>query len=81
MSTSDKQLGESSPSDTVYLRERLKQALDSIPPLLRETYVLFQVMKLSVAEIAYRTNVSEILVKVRIFRAKEKLRPLLKDLM
>ena len=69
------------PSDSEYLRARLAQAFAALPPLLREAYTLFQVMELSVAEIARRTGASESLVKVRIFRAKEKLRPLLKDLL
>ena len=69
------------PSDSAYLRARLAQAFAALPPLLREAYTLFQVMELPVAEIAYRTGASESLVKVRIFRAKEKLRPLLEDLL
>ena len=69
------------PSDAEYLRMRLAQAFAALPPLLREAYTLFQVMELPVAEIARRTGASETLVKVRIFRAKEKLRPLLRDLM
>lgn len=69
------------PSDSEYLRARLAQAFAALPPLLREAYTLFQVMELPIAEIAYRTGASESLVKVRIFRAKEKLRPLLKDLL
>lgn len=70
-----------SPSDAVYLRNRLTTAFDALPPLLRETYVLYQVMELPIREIAVRTNTTEANVKVRIFRAKEKLRPLLSDLM
>ena len=69
------------PSDSEYLRVRLAQAFAALPPLLREAYTLFQVMELPIAEIAYRTGASESLVKVRIFRAKEKLRPLLEDLL
>ena len=69
------------PSDSEYLRTRLAEAFAALPPLLREAYTLFQVMELPIAEIAYRTGASESLVKVRIFRAKEKLRPLLKDLL
>lgn len=69
------------PSDSEYLRARLAQAFAALPPLLREAYTLFQVMELPIAEISRRTGASESLVKVRIFRAKEKLRPLLKDLM
>ena len=68
------------PSDSEYLRVRLAEAFAALPPLLREAYTLFQVMELPIAEIAYRTGASESLVKVRIFRAKEKLRPLLADL-
>ena len=71
----------SSPSDAAYLRRRIRAALAELPPLLREAYTLFRIMELPVAEIARRTQVSEGLVKVRIFRAKEKLRPLLRDLM
>ena len=69
------------PSDSEYLRGRIVQAFAALPPLLREAYTLFQVMELPIAEIARRTGASESLVKVRIFRAKEKLRPLLRDLM
>ena len=68
------------PSDAEYLRARITQAFAALPPLLREAYTLFQVMELPIAEIALRMNASESLVKVRIFRAKEKLRPLLADL-
>lgn len=63
------------------LRRRLQEAFATLPPLLREAYSMYQIMGLSIAEIARRTNVSESNVKVRIFRAKEKLRPLLKDLL
>lgn len=69
------------PSDASYLRQRLSQAFAALPPLLCEAYTLFQIMELPIAEIARRTNASESLVKVRVFRAKEKLRPLLKDLL
>jgi len=70
-----------SPGDAAYLRRRLQDAFARLPPLLREAYVLFQVMELPIREIALRTGTTEANVKVRIFRAKEKLRPLLKDLM
>lgn len=71
----------SSPSDLQYVRGRLKAAFAKLPPLLREAYLLFQLGELPIAEIARRTGASDSLVKVRIFRAKEKLRPLLKDLL
>ncbi|MBO7683919.1 MAG: RNA polymerase sigma factor [Kiritimatiellae bacterium] len=68
------------PSDAAYLRRRLTEAFARLPPILREAYTLFQIGELSVREIAHETGVSEGLVKVRIFRAKEKLRDLLADL-
>ena len=70
-----------SPSDNAYLRTRLVKALAELPPLLREAYTLFQIQELSIREIARRTNASESSVKVRIFRAKEKLQKSLADLM
>lgn len=70
-----------SPSDNAYLRNRLVKALAELPPLLREAYTLFQIQELSIREIARRTNASESSVKVRIFRAKEKLQKSLADLM
>ena len=69
-----------SPSDNEYLRKRLEEAFTQLPPLLREAYLLYQVYELPIREIARRTKQTESNVKVRIFRAKEKLRPLLKDL-
>lgn len=69
------------PSDTAYLRQRLAAAFAELPPLLREAYTMFQILDLSVREIALRTGTTESNVKVRIFRAKERLRPLLADLM
>jgi len=68
-------------ADAAYLRKRLTEALAQLPPLLREAYTMFQIGELSIREISQRTGVGESLVKVRIFRAKEKLRPLLADLM
>jgi len=70
-----------SADDRAFLRRRLQEAFATLPPLLREAYVLFQVQELPIREIARRINASESLVKVRIFRAKEKLRPLLQDLL
>lgn len=62
------------------LRRRLSEAFAKLPPVLREAYTLFQIGELSIREIANQTGVSENLVKVRIFRAKEKLREILSDL-
>ena len=67
-------------SDAEYLRKRLSEAFAKLPPILREAYTLFQIGEMSVKEIANQTGISENLVKVRIFRAKEKLREILSDL-
>jgi len=69
-----------SASDAEYLRRRLKEAFSRLPPILREAYTLFQIGQMSIRDIANQTGVSENLVKVRIFRAKEKLREILSDL-
>ena len=70
---------DSSSSDTAYLRRRLNAALAQLPPLVREAFSLFQISELSVREIARITGASENLVKVRVHRAKQKLRELLAD--
>ena len=69
-----------SPSDAGYLRRRLNAAFAMLPPILREAYTLFQIGEMSIREISAQTGVSENLVKVRIFRAKEKLQQILADL-
>lgn len=71
---------EKTEGEVEYLRKRLKEALDKLPDDVRETYVMFQVGELSIKEISEQLGVSDSLVKVRIHRAKEKLRELLKDL-
>ena len=68
------------PSDAAYLRKRLSDAFAKLPPVLREAYTLFQVGEMSISGISRQTGVTESLVKVRIFRAKQKLRELLADL-
>ncbi len=69
-----------SDDDINYLRGRINAALADLPPLLRDAYTLFHVAELSVREIAVQTGATESLVKVRIFRAKEKLQKSLGDL-
>ena len=69
-----------SPSDLEYLRRRLLAAFAKLPPILREAYTLFQIGEMSIREISNQTGVSENLVKVRIYRAKEKLQAILSDL-
>lgn len=67
-------------AQTMELRRRLSEAFAKLPPILREAYTLFQIGEMSIREIANQTGVSENLVKVRIFRAKEKLQVILSDL-
>ncbi len=68
------------PSDAAHLRARIAEAFAQLPLPLREAYQMFQLMELPIREIASRTGTTEANVKVRIFRAKAKLRILLKDL-
>ena len=68
------------PSDAAYLRRRLQNAFAALPPSLHEAYTLFQIGELSVREISHELGISEALVKVRIHRAKEKLKEILSDL-
>ena len=67
-------------SDAEYLRRRLSEAFAKLPPILREAYTLFQVGEMSIRDIANQIGISENLVKVRIYRAKEKLQVILADL-
>lgn len=67
-------------SERATLRKRISDALAQLPPILREAYTLFQIGEMPIKEIAAQTGVTENLVKVRIFRAKQKLRELLADL-
>lgn len=69
-----------SPGDDDYLKKRLTAAIAELPPLLRESFLLFQVSELSIREISVQLNITESSVKVRIFRAKTKLKELLADL-
>lgn len=69
-----------SAADREYLRRKLTEAFAKLPPILRDAYTLFQVGGMSIHQISLQTGVSESLVKVRIFRAKEKLKELLADL-
>ncbi len=66
-------------SDIDRLRSALQQAFAQLPDNLRETYTLFQVSQYSIKEIAKATGASESLVKVRIHRAKDKLKEILAD--
>ena len=69
-----------SPSDAAYLRRRLNDALAKLPPILRDAFTLFQIAEMSIKEVARQTGVTENVVKVRVFRAKAKLKEILADL-
>lgn len=66
--------------DNDYLKNRVTEAIAKLPPLLREAFLLFQVSELSIREISLQLNITESSVKIRIFRAKNKLKELLADL-
>ena len=68
------------PSDAAYLRAKLREAFSRLPPTLRDAYTMFQIGELSISEIARETGVGESLVKVRIFRAKQRLREILSEI-
>ncbi len=56
------------------LRDRLKEALDSLPPKLRTVVVLRDVYDLPHEAIAAELGISESAAKVRLHRARRKLR-------
>jgi RNA polymerase sigma-70 factor (ECF subfamily) len=59
------------------VREILKQALLALAPMYRETFVLRDIQKLSIAETAAILGVKEGVVKARLFRARLQLRDLI----
>lgn len=67
-------------ADAAYLRGRMAAALAELPPALRETYALYQIGGRSVRETAALTGAAENLVKVRLHRAKARLRVALADI-
>lgn len=67
-------------SERAALRKRIMDAIAKLPPVLRDAYTMFQIGEMPIKEVAMQTGVTENLVKVRIFRAKQKLREFLADL-
>lgn len=59
------------------VREILRQALLTLAPMYRETFVLRDIQKLSIAETAAILGVKEGVVKARLFRARLQLRDLI----
>lgn len=64
-------------SANVELRDELKVALDALPPKLRAAVVLRDIYDLPHEEIASQLNISESAAKVRLHRARRKLREVL----
>jgi RNA polymerase sigma-70 factor (ECF subfamily) len=60
--------------DTDDLRGRLKSALDELPPKLRAVVVLRDIYDLTHEAIAAELGISESAAKVRLHRARRKLR-------
>ncbi len=54
-------------------KDCVRQALQSVPRLLRETLVLFEVLGMSIKEIAIQQKVTESAIKSRLVRGRAKL--------
>jgi RNA polymerase sigma-70 factor (ECF subfamily) len=61
-------------SDATHLRERLTLALENLPPKLRQVVVLRDIYDLPHEAIAAELGISETAAKVRLHRARKKLR-------
>ena len=66
--------------DESYLHSRIQAAVQTLSPDIRKTYQLFFEDHEPIKAIAAKTGVGESLVKVRIFRARTRLKKLLADL-
>ncbi len=65
---------EDNSSEEMYLRECINKALQELPEDLRVCYTMFNLGEMSIKDISSNLGISESLVKVRIHRAKEKLK-------
>jgi RNA polymerase sigma factor (sigma-70 family) len=61
-------------ADAAHLRERLEDAIADLPPRLRAVVVLRDIYDMNHAEIAEELGISESAAKVRLHRARRKLR-------
>lgn len=61
------------------LKNILEQSIDQLPDKYRTVYVMREIEEMSSKETAKALNISETNVKVRLFRAKAKLRKILED--
>lgn len=62
-----------------YVRERVRQAVDSLPEIYRSVFVLYDVQGFSHGEIAEILDVAEGTSKARLSRARSRLREALAD--
>jgi RNA polymerase sigma-70 factor (ECF subfamily) len=76
--SSDRSLAPEYGEEQHYLRELLEQAIALLPEDFREPFILREFDGFSYGEIAKMTGVSLPTIKVRIYRAKQRLRELLK---
>ena len=61
-------------ADAAHLRDRLEDAIADLPPRLRAVVVLRDIYDMNHAEIAEELGISESAAKVRLHRARRKLR-------
>lgn len=61
-------------ADTASLRDRLEEAVAALPPRLRAVVVLRDIYDMSHAEVAEELGISESAAKVRLHRARRRLR-------
>jgi RNA polymerase sigma-70 factor, ECF subfamily len=75
----DQDAGPEERAERAELLDRAEAAVAALPESARTVVVLRDVEGLSTAEVAARTGLSETAVKVRLFRARERLRAALTD--
>ena len=68
------------PQDKEYVRRCIRKAVSDLPEEFRVCYTMLNLGGMSIKEISQQLGISESLVKVRIHRAKEKLRTALEPL-
>jgi RNA polymerase sigma-70 factor (ECF subfamily) len=78
LESKDRSLAPEYDEEQHFLRERLETAIAELPAEFREAFVLRELDGFSYAEIAEMTGTTLPMTKVRIYRAKERLRVLLK---
>lgn len=75
----DEQRVEPSPQLSANLKSALETAINSLPSPYRSVFMLREVEHMSVADTAYCLGITEVNVKVRLHRAKEMLKKILRS--